>query len=692
MMILREIMPPRFARPTRTMGSIVLLLCCLAAQPVFAVESPGSDEDLVIRIARKYFAAALDLKMAPIEGWAWPPLVGIARTKDINAFASMNELKPGEKPVFKDYAEIRWLDLTDSDSPADAQPTTDDAAGNPGDAQAARPQPYIVILQGFLDEIVQGNEVVLAETFGHELGHLVHKHHDIYNQGSAPLVTDAVRREAEAQADVTGMKLSLVNYPYNEVVKAVLAWRNWDKKEVAEGKRLDYSAIRVLVSDHPGWTERAGLIDQKQPELWRSLGAFEAGVYFLMAENYFLAERCFTQVIKEMPKCYEAWANRGYCRLMRYCDLLNSDNLKEFALNHVVVGGFYHRAGSIDERGVPGIDADLWFEAVGDLNEAIRIKDSLILPKANLALAYLVHPEGKKPGRAVELYGQVIAALKQGQLDEEIRPEDYAALLVNAGVSEMANGDAKSAQQLFEESEAIFVQKLKTPPIGPVKSALLYSTAARRAASDDAQERKLAAQELEEYLTSTNPSVTWWNLAFERYQELCQSEKLEGKAKDVLAKRDNLHYRPVLGLTLAGGTPVALNDAVEDITKLLGDGAVIPLVRRTSVHRRTYYDQGLELICSDRVIGIRLRDASAPPLVLTTSGAGGKSLEVRVGMKFDQLLEQLGGDVGWNKRYGTQEAAVYHYFDRLGFGVRINDANKITEILIAQLPESAKVR
>ncbi|MFO0917881.1 MAG: hypothetical protein U0872_06140 [Planctomycetaceae bacterium] len=684
-------MPPRIFRLVPIARSCLFLAGCLAAGIIAAAEPPASDEDLVIRVARKYFAAAVDLKLAPIDGWAWPPLVGIAHTDDINAFADMDELRPGEKPTFKDYPEVRWLDLTDNDFPADAQPSG--ASPRPiDDRDEARSQPYIVILQGFLDKIVKGEEIILAETFGHELGHLIHKHHDIYNPGSPPLVTDAVRREAEAQADVTGMKLSMANYPYNDIVKAVLAWRNWDAKEVAEGKRPDYSAIRTLLSDHPGWTERAGLIAQKQPELWRSLGAFEAGVYFLMAENYLLAEKCFTQVVKEMPKCYEAWANRGYCRLMRYCDLLNSDNLKEFDLNHVVVGGFYHQAGSIDQRDLGGIDEELWFAAVGDLNEALRIKESLILPKANLALAYLVHPAGKQPGRAVELFEQVIAALKRGNLDEEISPADYAGLLVNAGVSELMNGDAQSAQRLFDDSEAVYAQKLKSRPIGPVKSAILYSTAARRAASADAQERKLAARELEEYLTDTNPSVTWWNLAFERYQELCQSEKLEGKSKDVLAKRVNLHFRPVVGLTLANGMFVTLNDPLEDLTKALGQGNIIPLVKRASVHRRIYYDQGVEFICSDRVIGIRLREANSPALTLTTSGPGGKTLDVRIGMTLNELLEKLGGDGAWKKRYGTQEGLVYHYFDLLGFGVRVNDADKITEILVAQLSHKADVK
>ena len=137
---------------------------------------------------------------------------------------------------------------------------------------------------------------------------------------------------------------------------------------------------------------------------------------------------------------------------------------------------------------------------------------------------------------------------------------------------------------------------------------------------------------------------------------------------------------------------VTLNDPLEDLTKALGQGNVIPLVKRASVHRRIYYDQGVEFICSDRIIGIRLREANSPALTLTTSGPGGKTLDVRIGMTLNELLEKLGGDGAWKKRYGTQQGLVYHYFDLLGFGVRVNDADKITEILVAQLSHTSDVK
>jgi tetratricopeptide (TPR) repeat protein len=657
--------------------------------PLLAAEPSKADQALVAKVAAKYFDVA-----APIEGWAWPPLVGIAQTDEVNAFATIEKLKAGQKPVMKEYPDVFWVDVPAAAAAAPAQKvasTAKDPPGGNGEAEAGaaaqpaaeepRPQPYIILLQGFLDQIVKGREVYLGETFGHELAHVVLRHVENYEEG-APLVANAMTRQQEADADVQGMKFSLkANYPYDEVIKAVKAWRDLDTSR---------STFAALLSTHPGWTDRAALIDERQAELWGSISAFENGVYFLMAENYNLADRCFTQVVKEAPGCYEAWANRGYCRLMRYCDALEPDDLREMALNHIVVGGFYRRAGSLEERGV---NADLWFDAVGDLREALRLKDSLILPKANLALAYLVHPNQKELGKAVELFEQVSNTLKQGKIEEEISPLDRAALLVNAGVTEFANGDSQAGRQFFDRAQVIYQEEMKSPPTGPIRSAMLYSQASQMAASSDLEQRQQAVERFEEYLGSTSPAVAWWSLAYDRYKELCQSQKAEPKTREELERPQTIHFRPVISIVVGDGKEISINDQMSQVIELLGEGKKIPVVRRTNIYRRKYDDLGLELLTTDRLIAVRLRQTKAPPLVLHASGPGGKTTQVRVGMPLAELRQLLAGDEsGWDKRYGLQYALSYYYFYRLGFGVDVDENGNIVEIIVAQIPAEARVK
>ena len=85
---------------------------------------------------------------------------------------------------------------------------------------------------------------------------------------------------------------------------------------------------------------------------------------------------------------------------------------------------------------------------------------------------------------------------------------------------------------------------------------------------------------------------------------------------------------------------------------------------------------------------IRLVGKQAPPLVLETSGAGpGGRDEVRVGMTFEEVQALVGEDAKlWEPRNGPSFTVEYQYFYRLGFGVRVSDSGRVTEILVAQLP------
>lgn len=654
-----------------------LLLLCGSVQFADAKPPSDSDKEFVAKVAAKYFEL-----VDPVEGWAWPPLVAIAETDELDAYSSIANIKPDEKPQGKG-PKLAWIDVVfpekGTEAGGEAAEKTDT---EPAVKKRARSQPYLVVTQGYLDKLIKRREVILGQTIGHELSHIVLRHVESFDASDSSIVSLAFSREQEKQADLMGMKLSLkADFRYDELLDAMR-----EKRKIL----TSYNSIVSLGVTHPGWTDRIESIDELKSQFWSSISAFENGVFFLLSENYLLAERCFTQVIKEMPDCYEAWANRGYCRLMMYCDRLDPDEIKGLGLNQVVVGGFYQVAASIETR---GSNEELWFEAVGDLREALKLKDTLILPKANLALAYLVSPEGKQPGRAAELFEQVIAALKRGNLEEVIAQRDYAALLVNAGVTELANGDSQAANRFFDQVVSLYKTAAKPIPAGPVQSALLYSRASEMASSAVEKDRRDAVTVFEEYLRSTSPALTWWGLAFSRYKELCALEKIEPKSQRELAAVKNLQYRPVASLDVAEGKTIALNDSLNSVVEVLGEGNKSSLLRNSNIHRRKYQESGLELVCSERLIAIRMRNAKSPPLVLHASGPGGISQEVRVGMAISELEKLLDAEpAGWDNRYGTQQAIVYRYYPRLGFGVLVNDEDKISEIIIAQLPPQAMIK
>jgi hypothetical protein len=78
--------------------------------------------------------------------------------------------------------------------------------------------------------------------------------------------------------------------------------------------------------------------------------------------------------------------------------------------------------------------------------------------------------------------------------------------------------------------------------------------------------------------------------------------------------------------------------------------------------------------------------------VLIQDPPGGATAEVRPGMTLAELEKVLGGDAGkWDQRSGTSAQVVYRFYTRLGFGIRLA-GDKITEIIVAQIPVDAKVQ
>jgi Zn-dependent protease with chaperone function len=680
-----------------SLRSFVIFCGSLVALPalsgvVVAAPLTEVDQQLLISVAARFFdevnpqAAAVEGFDQPFKrasagtNWAWPPLVGISTDDESNAFATICYVQPGDTPQLDDEPGLVWLDvpghrarLADSDKAVFELPRFHDQP------DGSVVQPVIVFKQGYMDQIVRGQEGPLAGTFGHELAHVL-LGHVLRTQTSAPLVDFAVTRQQEADADELGAIVAeRAKFDYDAIVAGARLEREY-------GYRCSFLGMR---SSHPGWNDRLALIDSRKRELWRSVDAFENGVYFLMVEQYPLAVRCFDEVTKKYPQCYEAWANKGYAELMIFCDALEPDDLRQFDIGHLVVGGFYARPESLTR----GIDEEMWFDAVGDLRQAILLKPDLVMAKANLAVAWLVRPAGKEAGRAEQLFQEVSDALKEGHFDEPIDPLVHASLLINAGVAEIANGDPDAAETMFEEARGLIASSNDADRGGALGSAIRFNRARMLAAQTDAAQRGAAVEEFEAYLVASSPASTWWTVAFDEYQALCRDVGKEAKAQHDLASTQRTQFRMATGIELSGGQSITLNDAIQVIDETLGPGHQQTVIENTKVHRRRYVDLGLDLLCTDRVVAIRLQGDKAPPLVLRATGQSQQSQALRPGMALAEVETMLGADAkNWDLRYGTSSSIVYRFYHRLGFGVRLNDDGRITEIIVAQIPQAASVR
>ena len=412
-------------------------LCRLLLLPVIFVSIVNMRIEVVAQehlnddsLAQQVFQSLL--RGAPSQSAGqWPPTLKIIDKPDINAFATIEMIE-------------------------------------------GKPQSIVVCYRGLLQKAIQGDPNKLAYVLGHELAH-----HILGHTRRLPAQTDFLRatftRTQELEADHLGMALSLqAGYSYDGGLSAM-------RKMIDLG--LNYSSFEGLSSDHPSWYDRIAQLDKNQAGLWRSLSAFENGTYFLMVQNYPLAERSFRQVTKAFPNSDEAWANLGYALLMEYIDSLDESAIRHFDVGQVVIGGFYRKSKSLEGQ-LRGINEELWWDSVGALREAIRLNPSLSLPKANLGVAYLFRPSGKDPGKAAQFLEE---ASDLAANDQSLDPVARLAEQTNLAVAYEATGNSQKALLTFGAIES----SLEAPALSnarntsSISNALAYNRAFLLADSQD---------------------------------------------------------------------------------------------------------------------------------------------------------------------------------------------------------------
>jgi predicted Zn-dependent protease len=565
----------------------------------------------------------------------------------------------------------------DSKKELNAYATAHPKLGAVVDKKAGKIQPVVMITQGFMKEIIKGDENVLAVIMGHELAH-IQKDHVSGQKGDTSLLVLAFGRDEEIEADLQGMKFALAaGFPYKTAIR----------NTIRQVRRLPkYTSFEGLGSSHPTWEERLALLDKNQAVLWSAMTAFTNGNGFLQFEQYLAAEQCFRAVVKEFPECHEAWANLGYARLMRYCDGLDSDDLKRYDLGHIVAGGFYSRPDSLESK-VRGIDEKLWKDAVQALNKALTLKPDLALPRSSLGLAYLVHPEGKDGTKAAKWFADALARFNK---DPELRKNhlSLAALLINAGVADLAGGQPEKAADKFKEAEKVVLSMRLTRLVKTEEDALLYNRGLAAVASKDADQKRQGCRLLEAYLLQASPDSSWWSLAFERYQKLSKDLGLKALERGELSKGKRLNIMRILASVAVGSESVTLSEPLKDAVERLGKkaGVAVPLYPGAKIVRWHFTEQGIDLLGKDKVLAIFLKNPKAPPVVLQAAGVAAKPQKLHVGMtekEAEAVLKDQRADPA--PRFIDNLDVRYRFYPELGLAVRVADG-LVVELALAQIP------
>jgi tetratricopeptide (TPR) repeat protein len=546
------------------------------------------------------------------------------------------------------------------------------------DSKSGKIRPVVMITQGFMDKIIKGDEQSLAVIMGHELAHLTKDHVTGDRKGESAVVILSFGRDQEIEADLNGMRYAIAaGYPYRKGVAKSF-------KEIRANTK--YSSFEGLNATHPTWEERLILLDREQAKLWTAMSAFQNGHAFLEMEQYQSAQQCFKAVTAEFPDCHEAWANLGYARLMQYCDGLDYDDLKRYGIGQIVTGGFYARPDSLESK-VRGTDDKLWKDAVKALTKSLDLKADLVLPRASLGVAYLVHPEGKDVKTAKKWFAEALDHLKK---DPELKrnPLSLAALLVNSGVADLAGANAEEAGKKFRAADDIVGTQRFTPVVRGMEDALVYNQALLLARSKEAGDKERACRMLESYLDRNAPDSAWWPIAYGHYAKL-------GKEIDAKVRTRVSYYRKpapqelrVVTSVTVGKETITLSDLTQDVVNRLGedDGEPIPLYPDSKIIRWRFMDQGIDLLAKDKVLAIFLTNKNAPPVVLRQIGVTGEGKELKVGMPEEAAKSLLKDQRCDRSQRAIADASVmYHFYPQLGLAVRYAGA-RVEEIAIAQMP------
>jgi tetratricopeptide (TPR) repeat protein len=551
-----------------------------------------------------------------------------------------------------------------------------------GEGNDAKVQPRVVVYRGLLEHVIRseddpdGDADRLAFIVGHELGHVVLAHIVRPPAGKTEFVQQIFSRQQESAADLKGMELA---------VKAGYSCRRGRTALERMGELgLTYSSFEGLGEDHPSWSDRLALLDKEQAPLWKAMSAFENGAFFLLVEQYGSAEGCFRAVTNEFPKCPEAWANLGDALLMQYCDALDTADLRSFDVGQMAVGGFYHRPESLETLR-RGVNKEQWNEAVAALHKALELKADLLLATANLGVAYLVCPTGQDVETATSYLQDAATRVES---DEAMDPLMRAAVLVNAGVADLAGGRTNDSARRFDQAAEVgraFAGQFSTiPAMRSLSCAMLYNRALLLAASRDAAEQRQAVPHFERYLRINSLASSWWPLAYERYAKLCRHLKAPAKPKGELAEGTPTRYRTLTSVKLKSGAMVTLSEPLADVTARLAEGQAVPVIPDRSLLRLHYPAHGIEILATDRVVAVCLRGPKAPALPVQVVGPGGTTTALHVGMA-EQKLDRILRDEDYDLRQFDRPGVRYRFYPRLGLAVRVGK-NQIEELVLARIP------
>ena len=542
----------------------------------------------------------------------------------------------------------------------------------------------IKISRGILDKLTNNDDNALAYLLGHELAHIKLGHLTENLNYETSLVSKALTRHEEFEADNEAIKIAVdAGYSHKSLINSL-------RMIALDG--YNTSGFDCLSKEHPSWSERLANLDTLNRHIWKSISTFKNGTTFLKLRQYEPAIHCFQYVADQFPDCYEAYANLGYARLMRYIQLLEPEDIRNFNIGYLVTGSYYHNPKSMHTV-FRGIDAELWWQAVGAMKMALTLKEDQPLVKANLGMAYLISPvKNIDIGKSAQYFSETLEALEN---DKDLTQLQKATIYINAGTAFIKTNKSDSVvHPVMLEAEENFRQFADFYPveeeysIGEIGNAINFNQALLLSRRDDSLAKAVSL--LGDFLKNTDPASPWWDEAYKRYAELSGRIDKRVETRDLLKSVSTDSYGTIVGLELENSEFILLSDQLNKITTKLDkfnsfETTVIP---GKNLKKITFKELGLEILATNYVFAIFLNDKSSPEIVLFEPDITKKSMHLYVGMGINEFEALTRQDKYMENVALLDENESYRYYFNLGLALKVNsETDKVEEIVITQLAE-----
>ncbi len=603
--------------------------------------------------------AAFCMTMMPAHGHAASPETGAQIVSRI----FVRILAMAEAPADRPWPP-RFMIL--DDPVPNAYATWMPRANDPDDLEAV-----VIVTTSLFDIVTPDKEDYYAYVIGHEIAHHALSH--VGRDRRGPKVLESANsRVYEFDADSLGMRYAVqAGYSLSRARNGIMTLVN------AGAEHPRYWAGGV---SHPSFRDRLARLDAANRTLWRSIGAFENGVFFLGQEQFLAAEKCFRSVIAEFPDAEEAWTNLGYALLMRYCDGLSADDVRRLDIGHIVTGAFHGRAMSL-ENNVRGVDEDVWWDAVNALTEGLRLSPSSIITRATLGLAYLVHPTKKDVASAGKY---LLAAAKDAEADADLSPYIRAVVLANAAVLRMGEDPAAALAAIDRVDQLEAETGTQHPGFRldqGVRASLVFNRAVLLSRDKGVEARKKTAALLENYLSNA-PMSAWWKVAYERYVEATRAAGVKPVREEHFRKAQPGRMRYVTTVALDSARNISVSESMAQVLERMPALVEVPLTGRGSL--RLYVDErlGMEILSDELVLAIIFDDDRSPAVTVQGDGLGARTGSLRIGMEKEEIDSLLAKhDFTFRELFSRDH--LYRMYNTLGLALRIRDGALAQIVLLS---------